>query len=177
MAAEIRNMEYRMSVGKKILFGLMLTAAVYVVILFFLMLTGVKLYIVMSGSMEPEIPTGSLCLVNSQADFYKITKGDVIAFKTQEGTLVTHRVIDVSEEGLETKGDANEVTDGYTTTPENFCGETIGAIPYMGYVHYLVGSKIGRTVCAILIFYACLYRNRKGKRSEQGEKGEFLRKK
>ena len=46
MAAEIRNMEYRMSVGKKILFGLMLTAAVYVVILFFLMLTGVKLYIV-----------------------------------------------------------------------------------------------------------------------------------
>jgi signal peptidase len=94
---------------------------------------GIKPYITMSGSMEPNIHTGSVCFVNTRADYNEIEQGDVIAYKTPAGGLVTHRVISVTEDGLETKGDNNDVTDGISTTTENFHGETLFSVPYVGY--------------------------------------------
>lgn len=101
------------------------------IILFF---CGVRPYITMSGSMEPDIRTGSICFVNTKTAYSEITEGDVIAYQTSNGGLVTHRVIAVSEEGMETKGDANEVSDGITTTAANFHGKTLFSIPFVGYV-------------------------------------------
>ena len=97
---------------------------------------GLRPFIVISGSMEPEIKTGSICFVNTRASFYEVKKGDVIAFKAPSGALVTHRVIGAEENGriLVTKGDNNDVEDGQTTTVENFCGKTLFSIPYAGYV-------------------------------------------
>lgn len=99
------------------------------------MILGVKPYVTISGSMEPEIKTGSICFVNTCFDFYEIEIGDVIAYETLSGSLVTHRVVDISEnkEAFITKGDNNDVNDGWSTTSENFHGKTMFAIPYMGY--------------------------------------------
>lgn len=94
---------------------------------------GLRPYITMSGSMEPEIHTGSVCIVNTKADYENIQVGDIIAFKLSSGGLVTHRVISITEDGMETKGDANEVSDGISTTSENFHGKTLFSIPYVGY--------------------------------------------
>lgn len=94
---------------------------------------GIKPYITMSGSMEPEIHTGSVCFVDTKATYGEIQVGDVIAFKASTGGLVTHRVIAITNEGMETKGDSNEVTDGISTTPANFHGKTLFSIPYVGY--------------------------------------------
>ena len=101
-----------------------------------MLMCGIRPYITMSGSMEPDIQTGSICFVNTHASFYDVQKGDVIAFQTASGALVTHRVIGVEENGmvLVTKGDNNDVEDGPTTTVENFRGETLFSIPYVGYV-------------------------------------------
>ena len=41
-------------------------------------------YIVVSGSMEPNIPTGSFAVVNRNADFDDVKIGDVIVFKYEE---------------------------------------------------------------------------------------------
>ena len=97
-------------------------------------LTGVVPYVVLSGSMEPQIRTGSVCFVNTKASFEEIKAGDVIAFETVNGTLVTHRVIKIKDGAMETKGDANQVTDGFTTTKENFRGKSVFSIPCAGYV-------------------------------------------
>ena len=96
---------------------------------------GIKPSITVSGSMEPEIKTGSLCFVNTRASFYDVEEGDVIAFETPTGGMVTHRVIGAEEGGivLITKGDNNEISDGPTTSVENFRGETLFSIPYLGY--------------------------------------------
>ena len=72
---------------------------------------GYEIYNVISGSMEPEIPVGSLILVApSQPE--SIIEGDIIAFESTD-SVVTHRVVENKKlEGeLITKGDANEKED------------------------------------------------------------------
>ena len=70
---------------------------------------GLSSYVVMSGSMEPELPVGSLIFVapHPSAD---IRPGDIVTFALSD-RVVTHRVVEVRQgiRGplLVTKGDAN----------------------------------------------------------------------
>lgn len=116
-----------------------------------LFLCGVRPYITMSGSMEPEIKTASMCFVNTQAAYEDIQEGDVIAFEISTGNLVTHRVISVTDAGLETKGDANEVSDGISTTKANFRGKTLFSIPYIGYVVKYLQQPTGIAIVLIIV--------------------------
>ena len=52
---------------------------------------GYEVYNVVSGSMAPQIPMGSVVYV-SPADPERVAAGDVIAFRS-EGSVVTHRVV------------------------------------------------------------------------------------
>ena len=74
-------------------------------------LFGYSIYSVVSGSMEPALPVGSIVYVEP-AGFTEIRIGDVIAFD-DEGTVVTHRVIEdrPQESAFITKGDANSSPD------------------------------------------------------------------
>lgn len=108
--------------------------------LFFLVL---RPYVVLSGSMEPAIATGSVCLVNIRADYDEIREGDIVAFRSSTGMPVTHRALAVTEEGVETKGDANDVSDGITVTQKNFIGETVCAVPYLGYAVMFLKTRRG----------------------------------
>lgn len=96
--------------------------------------------IVLSGSMEPKIHTGSICFINKKVPYDKIKTGDIIAFKAGKNTMVTHRVISVTNAGFETKGDANKVSDGISTNKTNYRGKTILSIPY-GTLHTRKKSK------------------------------------
>ena len=106
-------------------------------------LFGMNLYIVRSGSMEPEILTGSLCMINIKCPYEKIQCGDVIAFESGN-TLVLHRVIQHTDEGLITKGDNNQVDDGMTTTEENYVGKNLGTVPYLGYFVSWIQTRRGK---------------------------------
>lgn len=130
---------------------------VLLVAILLLFLCGVRPYITMSGSMEPEIKTGSVCFVNTKADYKDIQEGDIIAFDISNGSLVTHRVISITEDGMETKGDANDVSDGITTTKSNFSGETLFSVPYIGYVvKYLQQPTIIAIVLIVVAGIAAL---------------------
>lgn len=150
-------------------------AAVYAAALLLLHLCGVKAYIVMSGSMEPEIQTGSLCMVNRRASFDRIREGDVIAFETAGG-MVTHRVVRKDGEWLETKGDANDISDGYTTTRENYRGETIFSVPYLGYLHFAVG-RYRIALAGLLVLFTLYNGTREITDRNRGRFDEFLQKK
>ena len=104
---------------------------------------GLRYYVVLSGSMEPAIHTGSLGIVNTKAEYVKMEQGDIVAYENALGTRVTHRVEAVTAEGLVTKGDANEISDGLSVREDNFIGETIGAIPFAGYIFMFLQSKKG----------------------------------
>ena len=64
--------------------------------------------IVGTGSMEPEIKIGEFVLIK-QVSKYNI--GDIITFKDQDDFLVTHRIIDLKEKEILTKGDNNDLED------------------------------------------------------------------
>lgn len=129
-----------------------------------LILTGHELYVIKSGSMEPAIHTGSVCIVDTKADYDDMKEGDIIAFKSGK-TKVTHRVKSVTEEGIETKGDANDHSDGISVNPENFIGETVYSIPYIGYglieLSTLRGKIILLTGIASIILLSALVKDEK----------------
>lgn len=124
-------------------------------VLFVMYPLGIRPYIVMSGSMEPEIHTGSVCLVNTKVPYTDIEEGDIVTFDHGMEIPVTHRVLRITEDGMETKGDANDTSDGITTREDNYIGKTFFSIPYAGYAFHFLHTKRGKilmgTFAVILI--------------------------
>ena len=112
---------------------------------------GIEPFVVETGSMEPGIPTGSLSFINKHTKYDDIKENDVIAFTIATGNKVTHRVIKVTDEGLETKGDANKQSDGITTTRQNFIGKNIYSIPKLGYGVKIIQTTKGRVILITFI--------------------------
>ncbi|SDG21255.1 signal peptidase I [Halorientalis regularis] len=69
---------------------------------------------VTSGSMAPTMETGDGFVAIPAAVAGEVEEGDVIVFQAESlhgGGLTTHRVVDVTDRGYITKGDANPFTD------------------------------------------------------------------
>lgn len=118
------------------LFVFLLGAATTLLII--LKIAGILPFVVMSGSMEPEISTGSLCFVNTNVSYERIEKGDIIAFSTGGDIYVTHRVISVETDGFLTKGDGNDKVDLWIVKEDNYKGKTVAWIPYIGYILHMI---------------------------------------
>ncbi|MBR3490410.1 MAG: signal peptidase I [Bacilli bacterium] len=116
-----------------------------------LYILGIVPYVVLSGSMEPSIETGSVCFINKHAKFEDIKEKDVIAFKMKDGTLVTHRAIEINDSGIVTKGDNNKDADNNIVTKGNFVGKNLFWIPKVGYVIKAFQTTTGRIIAAALI--------------------------
>lgn len=118
---------------------------------------GFQAYNIISGSMEPELPTGSLVYVKATAP-EDISAGDVIAF-TADGSVVVHRTVEnhVVEGEIITKGDANEEPDMAPVAYQSVLGRVERHIPYLGQLMLLLGSGVGKVcmlclaVCGILL--------------------------
>lgn len=128
-------------------------AAVLIAVTF---LFGGRFYAVLSGSMEPAVYTGDAVFVDSRSPFGEIEPGEIVCFESAAGTPVIHRAVRVTPEGIETKGDANKITDGISTTEKNYIGKVIFNIPFAGYImHFLslprVRIIIITAACVILI--------------------------
>ena len=160
-----------MNTGIKKVFGVISTVLVVVVVIFAVLLVGVRLiglqvFTVLSGSMEPAYGTGSLIYVK-KVDAADIKVGDVITFMLDADTVATHRVIEVipDEEDPEvirfrTKGDANDSPDGGAVHCKNVIGEPVMCIPYLGYVANYIqnppGMYIAIAVGALLLLLVFL---------------------
>ncbi len=92
---------------------------------------GLQPYVVISGSMEPEIPVGSVVLTATHTA--EIGTQDVITYRIGERTI-THRVVEQNAEGYITKGDSNPAEDPVIVSPDQVVGKVISCIPYVGYV-------------------------------------------
>lgn len=146
------------SVLKKV-WNISSTVIVVLVIIFAVLLVGVRLfgieaYSVISGSMEPKYPVGSLIYVK-EAEPSEIEVGDVITFVLKNETPATHRVIGIDEENQKfyTKGDANDTEDAPVHF-NNLIGKPIFKIPYLGYIAYYIQHPPGMYVA--IAIGACL---------------------
>ena len=126
------------------------TVLVILVVLFALLLVGARIigiraFTVLSGSMEPEYPVGSLIYVK-ETEPERIREGDVITFVLNEDLVVaTHRVISVDTENQRfyTKGDANAAADGAPVHYKNLIGKPVFTIPYLGYAANFIQKPPG----------------------------------
>ena len=123
-------------------------------------LGGFMMFRVVTGSMEPTISTGAL-LIARETNIESIRLDDIICFRTQLseiwGQIVTHRVVgvmqtEVGEILLETKGDANLVSDIYFVDETNFVGKVIwysGDNSFLANIMSLFTNKIGFLGCIV----------------------------
>ncbi len=115
-----------------------------------------RLYTVLSGSMEPTIPVGSLVVLR-QAGAAEIRTGDIITFSPpgHAAQMVTHRVVSITRDAetgqpqFITKGDANAVSDDWHIPAQGTGLLYVLHVPLLGYAFAMLQSSIGR-ICFIL---------------------------
>ncbi|WP_210469887.1 signal peptidase I SipW [Sporosarcina sp. 6E9] len=125
-------------------------------------LFGYQLKTVLSGSMEPDIQTGSIISVKLAEDKTKFKEGDVITFMEEEGILITHRITEVMGSGdsvlYRTKGDNNNAEDMNPVLATNVVAEYTGfTLPYVGYFINFSQSKNGAFLLLIPGFLLLIY--------------------
>jgi signal peptidase len=116
---------------------------------------GYQLKTVLSGSMEPEIQTGSIIAVETVEDGSGFAEGDVITFMEAQDKLITHRVVEVNESSdgviYTTKGDNNNAPDSSPVLAENVLASYSGVtVPYAGYIINFAQTPNGALVFLVL---------------------------
>ena len=140
-------------------FGTFLTAttALLALILVGTKFAGFRAFTVMSGSMEPEYPVGSMIYVRP-IDYKSLKIGDVISYVADNNkTIVTHRIVaievdkkDSSVLRFRTQGDANNSADAKLVHYKNVLGTPIVTIPYLGYIAHGVQQPPGIYIALVV---------------------------
>ncbi len=103
---------------------------------------------VLTGSMRPHLPPGTLVVIKP-TPVEEIGVGDVITFQISSGqpAVATHRVIARSVDSatgdvhFTTQGDANNTPDPEPVRPEQVRGTVWYAIPYLGWVNQAIDGQ------------------------------------
>jgi len=86
---------------------------------------------VTGNSMQPYFGNHSI-LVVSRADFEGIGVGTTVVYADREGDLVSHKVVEVTPEGLRTMGHRNFRVDPDRVTPSNLHGVVVAVFHTQG---------------------------------------------
>lgn len=119
-------------------------------------LLGYEVYEVISGSMEPEIPVGSVIYVKA-AEPEMISEGDIIAFWRRD-SVITHRVVENHQSDGEfiTKGDANSQEDMTPVPYGDLLGRVKLHIPVLGTVMAILAGGTGKIYAALLAVWGVM---------------------
>jgi signal peptidase len=127
---------------------------------------------VMSGSMEPTIPTGAAVVIEPLPS-RDLKPGDVIAFTSgpESAATIVHRIVSTREaRGIlyyTTRGDGNKSVDTTEISLPATAWRVWYSVPFAGYLIYFAGSRLGAvTLIAIpcitlLALYAADWLRRK----------------
>lgn len=119
--------------------GILLPAATFVAPAF-----GFQIVAVRGHSMEPTIPIGSLIVVSERRE---VRPGDIVTWRTENGTWVTHRALRLVDENgetfIQTKGDANDTADAAAVPADSVVGVVQGWAPLAGYALAMLATPSG----------------------------------
>lgn len=137
-----KDNKYVAKVGRKYLFYpvvIILCAIVFLV-------SGIgkyKMIAVGSGSMEPTFYRGDAVIYKKITSIKDIEVGMVIAYQ-KDNKLITHRVIYISGDKINTKGDNNDNVDDYDIDFEEVVGIVSYKVSYIGYPTIWLNEKFGK---------------------------------
>ena len=119
---------------------------IYILLIIYLLifvpsLWGQKPLVVISGSMEPTLKVGGI-LYYEKIDINEFDEGDILVYQTKEH-IISHRIVNINENGFITKGDINNSVDNYLVSDEQILGKgTNWSIPFIGYyADYIYSHK------------------------------------
>jgi len=121
-------------------------------------------YTVLTGSMSPAYPAGTLVVVRP-VDLDDVGVGDVVTYQLRSGepAVATHRVVGVGwtaegEKVLTTRGDANSATDAKPVREVQLRGEVWYSVPWVGRLNVLMSPDqhrlLVRLAAGALFLYA-----------------------
>lgn len=120
-------------------------------------ITGSTPFTVLTGSMEPTYPPGTLVVVKP-TNTGSLAVGDAITYQWESGKtdVVTHRIVSVQysakgELRFTTQGDANPVPDERPVVPEQVRGKVWYSVPYVGYVNNFITGKQRSALLVVVV--------------------------
>jgi signal peptidase len=122
-------------------------------------------YTILTSSMEPGLPPGTLVIVKP-VEPVDIKIGTVITYQLDSGepAVVTHRVIEIQGPNLPgadpsfiTKGDANSAPDAKPVTAVQLRGEVWYSVPLIGWVNNIVNGDLRAVVIPVVAGLLFLY--------------------
>lgn len=120
---------------------------------------GIKAYVIISGSMQPEIEIGDI-VITKNAEPDELKKGDIISFRKGQ-SVVTHRIsekIMVNDEiQYKTRGDNNNTEDSGTISYNLIEGKVVQVIPVLGKVALMFQGKMAIILFIIVSYIYLLY--------------------
>lgn len=118
---------------------------------------GIKTYVIISGSMQPNLNIGDIVIVKN-VKVEDLQEGDIISFR-QGQSVITHRISEIiSNKGqieYKTKGDNNNTEDSGTIKYDAIEGKVVRVVPNLGKIALALQGKIV-IICILIIFYIYL---------------------
>lgn len=102
---------------------------------------GYRVIAVVSESMEPTIMTNALAINKVFGNEYEV--GDIVVYEHSDNNSgfkynIIHRIIEITDEGIITKGDNNPEKDAWVTPKEDILGKIVSignwAAPIMSFI-------------------------------------------
>ena len=119
---------------------------------------GIKTYVIISGSMEPNLQIGDIVIVKKIGQD-ELKKGDIISFR-QGQSVITHRIAEVIEKDgktqYKTKGDNNNTEDSGSISYDMIEGKVVKYISKVGKIAIKLQNK-GTIIFIILLLYIYIF--------------------
>ncbi|MDI9899151.1 signal peptidase I [Rhodococcus sp. IEGM 1409] len=120
-------------------------------------------FTVLTGSMQPTYPPGTLIVVKPQ-DAAQLRAGDAITYQIESGKpdVVTHRIImarlnSAGDLTFVTQGDANPIADQNPVVPEQIRGKVWYSVPYIGYVYNAITGQMRSVMLTVVVGALSIY--------------------
>ncbi|VEU83330.1 signal peptidase I [Acholeplasma hippikon] len=111
----------------------------------------------MEGTNEDSFSKGSIVIIN-HTPYEDLEIGDVVVYKSNEGILIIHRIIEETEEGFIVKGDNNSSADNELVTLSNYQGKHIRHFQFMNIGLWLIDARaMLLLILGIILLISVLY--------------------
>lgn len=133
----------------------------------------ISIFNIVSESMEKAINVNDLIVIKKCSED-EIQKGDIITYKKEDGSIVTHRIVKINKENgknvYTTKGDNNEVEDNEKIKYEQVHGKYLFKIKGAGKFAQELQKNNGLISIILIIVIFIILKNGNDKKKETRKK-------
>lgn len=124
--------------SKKVVWKTIIGLGILSCVLYYCLQSNVRMFFVITGSMEPLIPARSL-IVSKKISVDEVKEGKVVIFNDENNKRVTaHRVMEIQDGRYITRGDSNTYSDRYLVKSTDILGQVMGIFPIIDPVFIII---------------------------------------